>query len=139
MRWANRIPPSLRFVAVGALAAATHYLVALGAHHAMSLSPWLANALGFVVAFGVSYLGHFTWTFAAQAHVQTQTQTQTHRQSLPRFLGVAIAAQLANQALTALFLQALAWPFALSLGLALLLVALGTYVLSARWAFAGKV
>jgi len=115
------------FIVVGALAAATHYLVAL-AVHALGLAPWAANLIGFCCAFPVSYAGHRWRTFA-------DTQL-SHRQSAGRFAAVAISAFLANQALLALALTVLHWPFWFALGFVLVAVAAGTFVASRHWAFA---
>lgn len=118
---------ALRFVMVGALAAGVHYGVALLLNGALGVAPAWANPLAFAAAFPVSYVGHRFFSFPGAS--------RPHRQAVPRFLSVALASFAANQSLLLLLLQQLAWPFWFALGVTLLSVALGTYLLSRHWAF----
>ncbi len=115
------------FVAVGALAAAVHYVVALASHALAGAAPAWANLIGFCCAFPVSYAGHRWRTFADTG--------LSHRQAIVRFAVVAVGAFAANQGLLIVALDALHWPFWFALGTVLLAVAAGTFVLSRRWAF----
>src|SRR5690554_3275088 len=54
------------FVIVGCSAAATHWLVVVAAVSMAHLPPLQANVLGWLVAFGVSFAGHYTLTFRHQ-------------------------------------------------------------------------
>src|SRR5690606_28322533 len=51
------------FIAVGCAAAATHWLVVVTAVSATGLAPLIANVIGWLVAFGVSFAGHYHLTF----------------------------------------------------------------------------
>lgn len=119
------------FGGVGAAAAATHYLVVL-ALVPLGLHPLLANVVAFAVAFQVSYFGHRHLTFASTA------RQLPHRQTLPRFLLVAVTSFLLNEAMFFLLLRYTTLPYQLSLAIVLVTVAALTFVLSRRFAFAGK-
>lgn len=117
----------LRFAAVGALAAATHWVVAVAAVRLWATVPWLANTVGFTAAVLVSYAGHYWWTFGA---------SRPHREALPRFVLVALAGFASNQALLWFALRFTPLPFEVALVLVLVAVAGGTWVLSRRFAYA---
>lgn len=113
------------FLAVGGSAALTHMGVfaLLQAH----LWPELANALGFVVAFFVSFAGH-RWLSFQDAGTSLLT-------SLRRFSVTALAGFVSNEALFILLLRGLGWPSLLALAVALVFAAGQTFVLSRFWAF----
>ena len=113
------------FLAVGASAAATHMLVFAMTQKLMW--PELANALGFCVAFFVSFAGHRLLTFK-----DAKTSVGT---SLGRFAATAIAGFACNELVFILLLRALHWPALVALALALVLAAGQTYLLSRFWAF----
>ncbi|MFN3314024.1 MAG: GtrA family protein [Hyphomonas sp.] len=77
------------FGLVGITATAVHYGAALALSQLMPLA-W-ANPLGFVAAFGVSYLGHLKLTFRVAA------SESRHATRLSRFLAVALLGLLAGQ------------------------------------------
>jgi putative flippase GtrA len=113
------------FLAVGGGAAATHMLVfALAQAH---MWPELANALGFVIAFMVSFAGHRLLSF--------QDAGTTVATSLRRFAITALAGFASNEFIFVLLLRVLALPSLLALFLALLFAAGQTFVLSRFWAF----
>jgi putative flippase GtrA len=113
------------FLVVGGAAALTHMLVfVLARDH---LWPEVANAVGFVVAFGVSFVGHRWLSF--------QDAGTTVKQSLGRFAITALAGFATNEVVFVVVLRALAWPSLLALVLALLVAAGQTFVLSRLWAF----
>lgn len=115
----------LWFLGVGAGAALTHVLVfrALQPH----TWPELANALGFVVAFGVSFVGHRWLSFRGAA--------TTVGQSLGRFAVTALLGFATNEAVFALLLRVGGWAPLSALLAAMVLAAGQTWVLSRRWAF----
>ena len=117
------------FTIVGALAALTHYIVAVGFEHSALLTPSHANIAGFIAAFPVSYIGHRKFSFAKHS--------AKHFEALPRFLSVAVLGFLANQTLVLNGLQYTKLPFWLVLGLVMVIVAICTYLLSHHWAFKG--
>ena len=116
---------SLWFLAVGASAAATHMGVFALTRDAMW--PELANALGFVIAFMVSFAGHRLLSFK-----DAGTSVAT---SLLRFALTALAGFASNEFIFVLLLRGLALPALLALFLALLFAAGQTFVLSRFWAF----
>lgn len=116
----------LGFVSVGAVAAATHYVVALLAH-ALGWQPANANWLGFLAAFPVSYIGHRWWSFRG-------TRSR-HRQAFPKFLAVALLGFFGNQLLLWLALAYTPLPFWFALGLVMVVIAASTWLLSRFWAF----
>ncbi len=113
------------FLAVGAAAALTHMAVFSLAQGGMW--PELANALGFCVAFGVSFAGHRLLSFK-----DAGTSVGT---SLGRFAVTALAGFASNEAVFVVLLRALALPALVALSLALLFAAGQTFVLSRFWAF----
>ena len=113
------------FLAVGAAAALTHMAVFALAQDRMW--PELANALGFCVAFGVSFAGHRLLSFK-----DAGTSVGT---SLGRFAVTALAGFASNEAVFVVLLRALALPALVALSLALLFAAGQTFVLSRFWAF----
>lgn len=113
------------FVLVGASAALTHLAVFVLAQSHMW--PELANALGFAVAFGVSFAGHRWLSFA--------DTSATMGQSLPRFALTALAGFASNEAVFVALWRGLALPSLLALIAAMLVAAGQTFVLSRFWAF----
>ncbi|OYY90704.1 MAG: polysaccharide synthesis protein GtrA [Methylophilaceae bacterium 17-44-8] len=115
------------FLVVGAIAALVHYAMAVTLEGMYSVRPAWSNIIGFCAAFPVSYLGHRHFSFSGQS--------SSHQQALPRFLAVAILGFLANQTLVLLGLHFTALPFWSLLALVMIVVAIGTYLLSKHWAF----
>ena len=89
--------------------------------------PELANALGFVVAFFVSFAGHRRLSFR-----DASTSMAT---SFGRFAATALGGFATNELVFMLLLRALSWPDLLALFVALVLAAGQTFVLSRFWAF----
>ena len=113
------------FLAVGGTAALTHMAVFALAQHQMW--PELANALGFVVAFFVSFFGHRLLSFE-----DTSTSVAT---SFKRFMVTALAGFASNELVFVLLLRGLNMPPMLALFVALVFAAGQTFVLSRFWAF----
>ena len=112
-------------LAVGGAAAVTHMVVfALAQAH---MWPEMANALGFCVAFAVSFAGHRLLSFK-----DAGTSTAT---SFKRFAVTALAGFASNELVFVLLLRGLDLPSLVALFLALLVAAGQTYVLSRFWAF----
>lgn len=113
------------FLAVGGAAAATHMAVfALTQTH---MWPELANALGFVIAFFVSFAGHRLLSFK-----DTGTSVAT---SFGRFVVTALTGFASNEAIFVALLRGFQWPALIALFVALVFAAGQTYVLSRFWAF----
>lgn len=113
------------FLVVGTSAAATHALVFALVQH--SMWPELANALGFGVAFWVSYFGH--------RHLSFDDAATSTAQSLTRFALTSLAGFAANALVFSLLLRVAAAPNWLALFGAMVFAAFQTYALSRFWAF----
>jgi putative flippase GtrA len=113
------------FLAVGSAAAATH--VAVFGLVAPYMWPELANALGFVIAFFVSFGGH-RWLSFSDAGTSVGT-------SLGRFALTALGGFACNELVFVLLLRVLHWNTLVALVSALVLAAGQTYLLSRFWAF----
>ena len=122
------LPPTLRFVLVGGSAAATHLVIVWALVQDAQWPPLGANVVAFLLAFWVSYAGHFLLTFASAG--------AAHRQALPRFFIIACSAFVVNELLYLAALRWLSWHYLISLLAVLLIVAAGTFVSSKLWAFA---
>ena len=118
------------FIAVGCAAALTHLgvVVMLVSRHGQL--PLVANVVGWLVAFVVSFAGHWLLTFRSQ-------QAPLWR-SAGRFFGVSAAGFATNEVAYALLLQWSSWRYDVVLALVLVGVAVITYLLSSRWAFRGS-
>ena len=79
-----------RFGAVGVAATAVHLCVALTLVTLTALSAQAANLFGFLVAFAVSFLGHYHWSFRSSAGLG---------RAAPRFFAVSLSAYLGSAAL----------------------------------------
>ena len=113
------------FLAVGGAAALTHLIVFTLVQHLMW--PELANALGFCIAFIVSFAGHRLLSF--------RDATTSVATSLGRFAITAVAGFASNELVFVLLLRALHWPALLALIAAMIFAAGQTFVLSRFWAF----
>lgn len=121
-----------RFVVVGCAAAAVHWSVVRAVVDGWAVAPLLANVLGWVVAFGVSFAGHHRWTFG-------DAPGRDARRSLPRFLLVSLAGFAVNEATYAALLGGLGgWRYDVVLAIVLVAVAGLTFVASRLWAFRGR-
>ncbi|MBK9443527.1 MAG: GtrA family protein [Comamonadaceae bacterium] len=113
------------FLAVGGAAALTH----MGVFAATETLMWpeLANALGFGVAFFVSFAGHRRLSF--------QDAGTSVKTSFQRFAVTAVAGFASNELVFVLLLRGLKLPPLLALFVALVFAAGQTFVLSRFWAF----
>jgi putative flippase GtrA len=117
-----------RFGAVGLGATLVHFLVAVGAVQFGKLAPQLANVLGFGVAFCVSFLGQWRWTFLQRVSVPVA-------RALPLYLMVSIGGFAANALAYEWLLTHTAWRYDVALAVVLVAVASMTFALSRYWVF----
>lgn len=117
----------LLFVLVGCAAAAVHWLCAVALIERGGLAPLWANVLGWMLALGVSFGGHYLWTFRGHG-----TPLMT---AAGRFLFISATGFALNSTLYALLLRWDATHYDIWLAITLVLVAGLTYLLSHRWAF----
>lgn len=115
------------FIAVGCAAAATHWLVAVACVEGFAAAPLLANLAGWLVAFGVSFSGHYQFTFRHQKSVW--------HVAARRFFFVSAAGFLVNETSYAWLLHHTAIRYDVLLALVLIAIAILTFVLSRLWAF----
>jgi putative flippase GtrA len=117
----------VRFGMVGAAAAATHFVAAVACVRGLAIDPQIANVIGFLIAFSVSFLGQWRWTFAAFDAPLAR--------ALPSFFLVSLAAFAANAIAYRLLLTHTRLRYDAALAIVLIAVAAVTFVLSRFWAF----
>ncbi len=118
------------FVAVGCAAAATHWLVAVLAVRALSYAPLVANLVGWLVAFCVSFAGHFHFTFR---HQHAPIAKAARRFFLVSALGFSV-----NELAYAWLLRVTTIRYDILLALILIAIAVMTFILGRFWAFRHK-
>lgn len=112
---------------VGASAAFVHWVVVVMLVSGTYLTPLVANVFGWLVAFGVSFTGHYQLTFRHQRNGVSQA---IWRFFLLSGLGFAI-----NEMSYAVLLKQTRLPYELLLALVLVGVAVITFFASRFWAF----
>jgi putative flippase GtrA len=115
------------FVAVGVSATATHWCLAVLLVGAWGLPAAAANLAGWMVAFGVSFAGHYAFTFR---HVRADWKRSAWRFFLISAGGFAI-----NELAYVGLLHTTALPYDLLLALLLAAQAGLTFLASRLWAF----
>ncbi|MET0091667.1 MAG: GtrA family protein, partial [Candidatus Thiodiazotropha sp.] len=85
------------------------------------------NIFAFLIAFGVSYIGHSLWTFSHKKH--------QHNKTVARFLGVAVFSFALNEGGYYLLLEYTQMEYLFSLLIVLIIVPVITFILSKYWAF----
>jgi len=121
-----------KFAVVGVLATLTHALVATGLLQSGLLSAFPANICGFLVAFGVSFSGHYFWSFA---HLRREG---TALKSMRRFLVIALSGFAVNSFVLALWLQLTPWPDMLGLLFSIAIVPALSFLGARLWAFSHR-
>ncbi|MGB3835412.1 GtrA family protein [Castellaniella sp.] len=115
------------FVIVGCAAAATHWVIAVACVAWAGLAPLIANVIGWLVAFGVSFAGHYRLTFR---HQHAPLARAAVRFFMVSALGFAI-----NEISYAILLQATRIRYDILLALVLIGIAGMTFILGRYWAF----
>lgn len=123
----RQLPQTLQFVGVGGAAAATHLAVVFLLVQGLGMAPLVANVLAFLVAFVVSYNGHAWFTFSHHGARGWSV--------VAKYFAVASLSFVVNELLYWVALHWLHWHYFWSLLGVLVLVAVGTFVLSKFWAF----
>jgi putative flippase GtrA len=114
---------------VGCVAAAVHWTTVMALVR-QGIAPLVANPLGWVVAFGVSWAGHHRLTFAQQG--------APARRTLPRFVAISFVGFLANEAAYAALLHVTGLGYGVALAIVLAGIAVLTWIASRHWAFSGN-
>lgn len=115
------------FIVVGAAAALVHWVVVVLIVSGGYLTPLLANVIGWLVAFGVSFTGHYQLTFR---HQRGGVKPAIWRFFLLSAFGFSI-----NEISYAVLLEQTRLPYEILLALVLIGVAVITFVASRLWAF----
>lgn len=115
------------FVIVGCVAAATHWVVAIACVSLGGLAPLVANVAGWLVAYGVSFTGHYRLTFRYQ---QAPMMQAAWRFFIVSALGFAV-----NETSYALLLHWTKLRYDVLLALVLVGIAGITFILGRYWAF----
>jgi putative flippase GtrA len=117
----------IRFAVIGCTAMGIHWSTVVLLVQRWDLPPLIANILGFLLAFQISYLGHYRWTFKA-THL-------SHKTTSVRFFATACLGFFLSESFYALALYMTPLPYELSLIIVLFLISTSTFVLSKFWAF----
>jgi putative flippase GtrA len=125
------LPPLLRqlacFVAVGVAATATHWCLVVLLVEVWRLPAAAANLAGWVLAFGVSFAGHYTLTF--------RHANANWKRSAWRFFLISAGGFAVNELAYVGLLHTMALPYDLLLALLLVAQAGLTFLASRLWAF----
>jgi putative flippase GtrA len=118
------------FVFVGCMAAAVHLATVVMLVSGFGWRPLVANVVAWLLAFCVSFSGHWHLTFPRSGAPLARAAM--------RFFMISLAGFLVNESMYAvlLHLTGTQW-YAVVLFFVLLAVAVITYLLSSRWAFRG--
>lgn len=124
----------IKFGAVGGAATLTHVgSFSLGIE-LFGMRPLVSNLAAFCMAFGVSFAGHFCWTFRDQTKVRRQG-SRLPWEALFRFLAVAVAGLALNSLAVFLVVNKFNLPYGYACVLMLTVVPFCTFMLSKFWAF----
>lgn len=115
-----------KFGIVGVLATALHFSVVVALVEWFATSPLPANALGYGLAFAVSWFGSSRWTFRGAT---------VARFAVPRFLCVSLLGLALNQGVNALVIYGLGGPYLAGLAAALVIVPAVTFTLNRVFVF----
>ena len=118
------------FVIVGCTAAATHWGTAVRCIAWLDMPPFIANFIGWSIAFVVSFLGHYFLTF--------RHQEKTLGAAIGRFLVVSASGFAINELAFVYFLKTTGIPYYWLLAIILVMIAVGTFFISRFWAFHHK-
>lgn len=118
----------MKFVVVGTLAAMVNLLLVAILVKAFSWRPLWANVIAFLLAYQVSFLGHYHWTFK-QDHASKKLSPWS------KFFVVACFSFILNEGLYAILLHYFHIEYMLALFLVLIIVPPVTFVLGKFWAF----
>ena len=119
----------MRFGAVGAAATLMHFLALASLLSLGWLGPVLANAVAYVLALGVSFIGHHFWTFRSTAALGP---------SFARFFGASGAAFLVSTMLLELLIHVVKAADTVAAFLSAASIPVITYAASRFWVFRNR-
>lgn len=118
----------IKFILIGSVAAFIHLTILHITVRYLDFTPLWGNAIAFIIAFMVSYIGHSFWTFNHKKH--------EYKGSLLRFLVTQLLCSfMLNQGGYALLLKFASLNYMLASFIVLITVPVVTYTLSKYWAF----
>jgi len=124
----DKLPQSFKFVIVGGIAASVHFLVVILLVELFNLNPLVANIIAFLVAFCVSFSGQRLFTFSSS--------NKSIKESLLPYFLISLTSFVCNEMLLSFAIYVLNLPYQIALFSVLIIVAVGTFFSSKRWAFA---
>ncbi|MFQ5468497.1 MAG: GtrA family protein [Kiloniellaceae bacterium] len=124
----------LKFATVGGAATVTHVGLFAALIEWAELAPLLANLAAFCTAVGVSFLGHYHWTFAAPDAAPTARAGMDR--SLPRFALVALFGLGLNSLVVYVVTGLLALSYLYAIAIMVSAVPVVLFALNKFWAFA---
>lgn len=124
----DKLPQSLKFVMVGGTAACVHFLVVILWVELLGFNPLIANIIAFLIAFCVSFSGQRLFTFASS--------NKSIKESLLPYFLISLTSFICNELSLSFAIYVLHLPYQIALFSVLIIVAIGTYFGSKRWAFA---
>lgn len=116
-----------RFGVIGLTALGVHLFAVMIMVSMLGLAPLIANVIGFLIAFQVSYWGHYKWTFEAE-HIP-------HKMAYARFFFTASCNFIFNEILYAGLLYNTELPYDLALFIVLIFISALTFIVSKFWVF----
>jgi len=117
----------MRFGLIGLAALSVHLLTVMLLVRTWEIPPLGANVAGFLLAFQISYWGHYKWTFTADQ--------VSHKKASLRFFILAVSNFCLNEFMYAGLLQATPLPYDVALLAVLIFISASTFILSKFWAF----
>lgn len=117
----------MRFGLIGLAALSVHLLTVMLLVRTWEIPPLGANVVGFLLAFQISYWGHYKWTFTAGQ--------VSHKKASLRFFILAVSNFCLNEFMYASLLQATPLPYDVALFVVLIFISASTFILSKFWAF----
>lgn len=118
-----------RFGVVGVAATVTHAGILWALVEFVGVRPSLATVIGFLIAFNVSYFGHYYFTFQS---------TEPHRRALPGFAATATAGGVLNWLIFVIATDFLNVNYWIAFVIAVTTVPIFVYFISRRVAFDRK-
>jgi len=124
----------LRFGIIGICSAVTHISIYLVLGRPDALNPLIANLIGFIFAFVVSFTGHRYWTFNTQT-----TNSGIHWfQYMPRFITTTLLGLGLNTLIVYLIVFKLGMAYGYAVPFMLTIVPVVTFILNKLWVFRAK-
>ena len=125
MKINNLITQPLVFGLVGMCATLTHFCALLVLTQTLHWHPLLVNPIAFLIAFQISFLGHWHYTFRRQ---------KAWQHALPRFFITALIGLTTNQILFWYLLHQ-GQDYRIAQAITLMTVAVLSFILSKYWSF----